>query len=60
MWDEKIIHHLIHSHDEVTLKARSELNKLELPVGAKSVDKETKFTKRSDSMWLSKAQDKML
>lgn len=60
MWDEKIIHHLIHSDDKLTSKARRELNKLELPAGAKSVDKATKFAKSSDSKWLSKAQDKML
>ena len=60
MWDEKIIHHLIHSDDKLTSKARRELNKLELPAGAESVDKATKFAKSSDSKWLSKAQDQML
>jgi len=60
MWDEKIMHHLLNSDNELTSKARRELNKLELPVGAKSVDKKTKFAKSSDRMWLSKAQDKML
>ncbi|KAL3773341.1 hypothetical protein ACHAW5_010018 [Stephanodiscus triporus] len=60
MWDEKIIHHLIHSDDKLTSKARRELNKLVLPAGAKSVEKESKFAKSSDSKWLSKAQDQML
>ncbi|KAL3795821.1 hypothetical protein ACHAW5_004771 [Stephanodiscus triporus] len=60
LWNEKIINHLIHSDDNLTSKARRELNKLELPSGAKSVDKETKFAKSSDSKWLSKAQDNIL
>jgi hypothetical protein len=60
MWDDKILHHLIHSDDKLTSKARRELVKLELPAGAKSVNKETNFAKRKDSKWLSKAQDKML
>jgi hypothetical protein len=60
MWDDKILHHLIHSDDKFTSKARRELVNLELPAGAKSVDKNTKFPKIPDSKWLSKAQDKML
>jgi len=60
MWDEKILHHLIHSDDKLTSKARRELVKLKLPVGAKSVDKETPYAEIPDSKWLSKAQDKML
>jgi hypothetical protein len=59
MWHEKILHHLIHSDDKLTSKARRELVKLELPTGVKSVDKEANATS-SDSKWLSKAQDEML
>ncbi|KAL3822159.1 hypothetical protein ACHAXA_011704 [Cyclostephanos tholiformis] len=61
MWDEKIMNCLIHSDDKPTSKARRQLFKLELPAGVvKTVVKETKFAKSSDSKWLSKAQDKML
>jgi len=60
IWDEKLLHHLIHSDDKLTSKARRELVKLELPAGAKCVDKETKYATIPDSKWLSKAQDKML
>ena len=60
MWDGKILHHLIHSDDKLTSKARRELVKLELPAGAKSVDKETKYANIPDSKWLSKTQDVML
>jgi hypothetical protein len=60
LWDEKILRHLIHSDDKLTSKARQELVKLELPAGAKSVDKETTFATIPDSKWLSKARDKML
>jgi hypothetical protein len=61
MWDEKILHHLMHSEDELTSKARQVLLTLEMPAGAQpSVDKGTKFVKSSDNEWLSKAQDKML
>jgi hypothetical protein len=60
-WDEKILNHLIHSNDKLTSKARQQLVKLELPARAsRDLDKETKFARRSDSNWLSKAQDRML
>jgi hypothetical protein len=59
MWDEKILHHLIHSDDKLTSKARRELVKLELPAG-KSVDKKTTYATIPDSKWLSKTQDVML
>ncbi len=55
------MHHLMHSDDELTSKARRELVKLELPAGlVKTVVKETKFAKSPDSKWLGKAQEKML
>jgi len=61
MWDKKIMEHLYHSNDKLTLKARRELLKLEMPADTQpSVVKKTKFTNDVDSNWLSKAQGKIL
>ena len=61
MWDKKIMDHLYQSNDKLTLKARRELLKLEMPADTQpSVVKKTKFTNDVDSNWLSKAQGKIL
>ena len=60
LWDDKILNHLLHSTDKLTVKSRKLLHKLELPRGASSVKKGSKFSRNADSKWLSKAQDLML
>jgi len=61
LWDEKILDHLLHAKDKLTLKSRKLLHKLVLPRGVvHTVNKQSKLSEHSDRKWLSKAQDLML
>ena len=61
LWDERILDHLLHSKDALTVKSRKLLYKLALPEGVdNTVNKQSTLSQESDRLWLSKAQDLML